>query len=166
MAEQPSVPTPEATTPPSSAVPAPSAKELWKRRLVIGIVIAVIVLALSLLGAATFWAIQPQNQEFTRGLRDVAIIFLAFLSIIIGAMLVLLIYQVTMLTLLMRDEIKPLLESINATTNTLRGTAAFMSDNVVQPTIKVASAFAGVQRAFESLTGIRSSVNPKQRKEQ
>jgi hypothetical protein len=66
---------------------------------------------------------------------------------------------------MMRDEIKPLLESINETMNTVRGTAVFMSDNLVQPTIKAASALAGVRRVFESLAGIQSSVKPKQRKE-
>jgi K+ transporter len=90
---------------------------------------------------------------------------LAFLSIVIGAVMIVLLYQVTMLTLLMRDEIKPLLESINETMNTVRGTAVFMSDNLVQPTIGVASAMSGVKRVFDSLTGIRSAVNPKQRKE-
>ena len=94
-----------------------------------------------------------------------AIIFLAFLSIVIGAMLVALLYQVTMLTLLLRDEVKPLLESINETMNTVRGTAVFMSNNVVEPTIKVASTLSGVWRTFETLAGIRSSVQPKQRKE-
>jgi hypothetical protein len=40
-----------------------------------------------------------------------------------------------------------------------------MSENVVQPTIKVASTLSGVWSALETLAGIRSSVQPKQRKE-
>jgi len=101
----------------------------------------------------------------TSSVRDVAIIFLAFLSIGVGVMLVLLIYQVTKLTLLLRDEIKPLLESVNETMNTVRGTTVFMSENVVQPSIRVASTLSGVWRALETLAGIRASVQPKQRKE-
>jgi uncharacterized integral membrane protein len=162
MAEQLPMPT-TGETPTAQA--APSAKELRKRRLIMYGSIAVLVLVLILLVVAIIWAVQPQNQEVTRGVRDVAIIFLAFLSIVIGAMLVALLYQVTMLTLLVRDEIKPLLESVNETMNTVRGTTAFMSDNVVQPTIKVASALSGVRRTLEVLAGIRASVQPKQRKE-
>ena len=162
MAEQLPMPTTGETP---TAKPAPSAEELRKRRLIMYGSIAVLVLVLILLVVAIIWAVQPQNQEVTRGVRDVAIIFLAFLSIVIGAMLVALLYQVTMLTLLVRDEVKPLLESVNETMNTVRGTTAFMSDNVVQPTIKVASAFSGVRRTLEVLAGIRASGQPKQRKE-
>jgi len=167
MAEQLPAPTAEAapTARAAQATPESSADELRKRRLIIYGSIAVLVVLVILLALAVYWAVQPQNQEFTRGLRDVAIIFLAFLSIVIGAMLVALLYQVTMLTLLLRDEVKPMLESINETMNTVRGTTAFMSNNIVDPTIKVASTLSGVWRTLETLAGIRSSVQPKQRKE-
>jgi uncharacterized integral membrane protein len=164
MAEQLPAPTTKATPTTKEKLPI-SASEQRRRRLILWGAIGGCVLVIGLLLLATWWAVQPQNQDYTRGLRDVAIIFLAFLSIVIGGLMVALLYQITMLTLMMRGEIKPLLESINETLNTVRGTAAFMSDNIVEPTIKAASAFAGVQRVFESLAGIRSSVNPKQRKE-
>ena len=158
MAEQLSSPTTQAA-PPASA--AQRRRNRWIK-IGLGSVAAAIVI---LLLWATWWAIQPGNQEYTRGARDVAIIFLAVLSVLIGIGVIALLYQVTMLTLLMRDEIKPLLESINETMSTVRGTAAFMSDHIAQPTIQVASAFAGVRRVFEALAGIRSNINPKQRKE-
>ena len=163
MAEQLAPTTEE--TPTAPATPPLSAKEMRKRRLILYGSIAGLVVVLILLVIATLWAIQPDNQPITRGLRDVAIIFLAFLSVVIGAMLVALLYQVTMLTLLLRDEIKPLLESVNETMNTVRGTTVFMSENVVEPTIKVASTLSGVWRTLEVLAGIRASVQPKQRKE-
>jgi ABC-type sugar transport system permease subunit len=164
MAEQLPAPTTEAA-PTTQASPEPSADELRKRRLILGISIAIVVLLLVFLIGGTIWAIQPQNQDVTRGLRDVAIILLAFLSLVISAMSIAMLYQVTMLTLLLRDEIKPLLESVNETMNTVRGTTVFMSENVVQPTIKVASTLSGVWRTLEVLAGIRSSVQPKERKE-
>jgi ABC-type sugar transport system permease subunit len=164
MAEQLPALTTEAV-PTSQATPEPSADELRKRRLILGIGVAIVVLLLVLLMGGTIWAVQPQNQEVTRGLRDVAIILLAFLSLVISAMSIAMLYQVTMLTLLLRDEIKPLLESVNETMNTVRGTTVFMSENVVQPTIKVASTLSGVWRTIEVLAGIRSSIQPKQRKE-
>jgi len=167
MAEQLPAPTAEAasTARTTQATPEPSADELRKRRLILYGSIAGLVVLLILLALAVYWAVQPQNQEFARGARDVAIIFLAFLSIVIGAMLIALLYQVTMLTLLLRDEVKPMLETINETMNTVRGTTMFMSNNIVDPTIKVASTLSGVWRTLETLAGIRSSVQPKQRKE-
>ena len=156
MAEQLPEPITEAAPPPVSA------REQRQRRLVLWGAIGAGVLIIVLLFLATWWGVQPQNQAYTRGLRDVALIFLAFLSIVIGGLMVALLYQVTMLTLLMRNEVKPMLESIQETMNTVRGTTAFMSNNIVEPTIKAASALAGVRRIFESVAGIRSSVNPKQ----
>jgi len=164
MAEQLPAPTTEATRT-TEATPPISAAEQRKRNLIrIGFIALAVLIVVGLLVLA--WVgIQPQNQQYTSSVRDVAIITLAVLSIFISVFLIALVYQLMMLTLMMRDEIKPLLESINETMNTVRGTAVFMSDKIVEPTIKAASAFAGVQRAFRSLAGIRSSVNPKQRKE-
>jgi hypothetical protein len=162
MAEQLPTPTAEPT---STTEAIPNADELRKRRLMIGGVIVILAVILGLLIAAVVWAVQPQNRQFTSGLRDVAIIFLAVLSILVAAMGIAMLYQLTMLTLLLRDEIKPLLESVNETMNTVRGTTAFMSENVVRPTIQVASTLSGVWRTLEVLAGIRASVQPKQRKE-
>jgi hypothetical protein len=157
MAEQ----LPARTTEPAPT--ADPAQERRRRLIQIGLIAAAVVIVVLIVGGVI---LAYQHPEGTRVARDLAIILVAVLSVAISSMVILLLYQVMMLTLLLRDEIKPLLESINETMNTLRGTAAFVSDNVVQPTIKVSSAFAGVQRALKSLTGIRSSVNPKQRKEQ
>jgi len=164
MAEQLPAPTTEVTTQ-APATPPISPEEQRKRKLIrasfiaLAVVIVVGLIVLAVLG------IQPQNQEYTRGVRDVMIIAMAFLSIAISVLLIFLVYQLTMLTFLLRDEVKPLLESINETMNTVRGTAVFMSNNVVEPTIKVASTLSGVWRSLETLAGIRSSVQPKQRKE-
>jgi hypothetical protein len=162
MAEQLPAPTTEATP---TAQATPSADELRKRRLMLGIGVAIVVLLLIFLIGGTIWAIQPQNEGYLRDLRDWAIVLVALFSIAISLLTLAMLYQVTMLTLLLRDEIKPLLESVNETMNTVRGTTVFMSENVVRPTIQVASTLSGVWRTLEVLAGIRSSVQPKQRKE-
>jgi hypothetical protein len=51
--------------------------------------------------------------------------------------LILLVIQVARLTNLLQNEIKPVLESINETVNTLRGTTSFLSDNLVEPVMKM-----------------------------
>ncbi len=108
---------------------------------------------LSLLALIIFGlTLEPQ---FTAKLRDIAIIALAAMLFVIALAMVVLIYQLAMLTVLLRDEIKPLMESANETANTLRGTAAFMSEHVVEPTIKASSTVAGVRRILEVLLDLR-----------
>lgn len=93
--------------------------------------------------------------QITAKLRDIAIIALAAMLLVIALAMVVLIYQLAMLTVLLRDEIKPLVESANDTVNALRGTATFMSAHVVEPTIKVSSTVAGVQRILQVLLDLR-----------
>ncbi len=83
--------------------------------------------------------------------RDIAIIVLAFESLVIGGLLIFLLYQIWRLVRLLQTEIKPLLDNANETLNTMRGTTSFVSENVVNPVVRVYSAMAGVNgvlRAF------------------
>lgn len=82
--------------------------------------------------------------------RDVAIIVLALESIIIGLLLIVLIWQVRGLANLLQTEIKPILDSVNETARTVKGTTAFLSDNVASPLIRAASVAAGVNRAVRT----------------
>jgi len=76
---------------------------------------------------------------------------MALESLLIGAVLVILIVQVARLTNLLQNEIKPILDSTNETVSTLRGTTEFLSDNLVQPVIKLNEYIAAVQRLLELL---------------
>ncbi|NPV85597.1 MAG: hypothetical protein HPY45_06260 [Anaerolineae bacterium] len=119
-------PQPE-STPESSVVSSPV--KTW--HLVAGLVIltAIIVgLVLFLLG---------QGAEKTALFRDIVIIFMALESLIIGVALIILMIQLAILINLLQNEIKPILNSTNETVNTLRGTATFLSNNLVQPVIKL-----------------------------
>ncbi len=88
--------------------------------------------------------------------RDIAIIFLAIESIVIGILLIFLVIQVQNLIRLLKDEIKPILDSANETVSTVQGTSTFVSEKVVSPLISVFSYFAAVRRAAQLLTGGRS----------
>ncbi len=122
--------------------------------MVAGAVVVVVLLALVIFGLT-------RDPQVTANIRDMAIIFMAVISIGIGVLLLILIYQVAMLILLLREEIKPLLESANETMDTLRGTTAFMSENIVEPTIKASSTISGVRRVMEVLVGLRPSAKRK-----
>lgn len=83
--------------------------------------------------------------------RDIAIIVLAIESLVIGGLLIFLLYQIWRLVSLLRSEIKPLLDSANATADTVRGTTGFVSENVVKPVVRVRAFVAGVDGAVKAL---------------
>jgi len=84
--------------------------------------------------------------------RDIAIIVLAVESIVVGVALVFLIFQIRSLIRLLKNEIKPLLDSANDTASTLRGTTTFISEKVVNPVISVTSFLSGAQGALRSMS--------------
>lgn len=84
--------------------------------------------------------------------RDLAIILLAVESIVIGVMLIILIWEVRNLAKLLREEIKPILDSADETVRTMRGTTTFVSDTFVNPIVRASSFVSGVGQAVRILT--------------
>jgi MFS family permease len=120
----------------------PSPDELRaQRRLLIGIITAGVIL-LGLIVGSVIYLLQPSTD--TARFRDIFIIFMALESIVIGLALIILIVQIARLINLMQNEIKPIIASTNETMNTLRGTTRFLSDNMVEPVIKLNQYLAGV----------------------
>ena len=85
-------------------------------------------------------------------IRDIAIIIIAVETIVIGALLGILIWQVWRLVRLLQNEIKPIIQNTQETVNTVKGTATFMSDNVVNPVMKTSSKLVGARRTVQMLT--------------
>jgi hypothetical protein len=83
--------------------------------------------------------------------RDLAIIILAVETIIIGALLVFLIFQMQALVRLLREQIQPILDSLNKTASTVRGTTTFVSDTVVSPVVRTAGLISAVRRVIDVL---------------
>jgi hypothetical protein len=108
----------------------------------VGIVIVVAILLFILV--AGWFLLQPNTP--TEKIRDIFIIFMALESLIIGAAMVVLIIQIASLINLLNNEIKPVLEATNETIATLRGTTQFLSENLVEPVVKLNSYMAGVQK--------------------
>ncbi len=127
----------------------------------VGIVVGILIL-LALIGLAIYG--MASNPEFTAVLRDIFIIALALVTIVIGLFLVILIFQLQSLIALLRDEIKPILESANQTASTVRGTTTFVSDSVVKPMIGVASVATGVAHAVRLLSIARGSGRRRERR--
>lgn len=112
-----------------------------------GIIVVLIVAGII---AGLIYLLHPGTDEaYVARLRDVFIIIMAFESILIAAVLVLLIFQLARLTNLLQHEIKPILESTNETISTLRGTTTFISNNISEPIIKLNEYLAGISKLIE-----------------
>lgn len=129
----------------------PPPTEQPQKNIVIPIVIGVIVL-LVLLGVAIYFLLQPASP--TDKIRDIFIIVVALESLVIGVALIVLIVQLASLINLLQNEVKPILNATSETVNTLRGTAEFLGENVVEPVIKLNGYLAGMTRMLE-LMGLK-----------
>jgi hypothetical protein len=132
-----------------SELPSQSTASQRQQRLVIGLLI---VVGLAIL-AGGIYAIGYllQNEAQTETLRDIFIIVLALEFMVIGLALVILLVQLAKLINLLQNEVRPILQSTSQAANTLRGTASFLSQNLVGPVMKVNSTIAAVRRAADML---------------
>ena len=126
--------------------PVNSAAELRRQRQILIGIIAVVVIFLAGMIASLVFLFQPGTD--TARIRDVFIIFMALESLFLGLALVILMIQLARLINLLQNEIKPILKSTNETVSTLRGTTAFLSNNMVQPVIKANEYMAGFRQAL------------------
>ena len=83
--------------------------------------------------------------------RDLAIILLAVESLVIGVVLIILVLEIRNLAKMLRDEIKPILESADETARTVRGTTVFVSENLVNPMVRASSFVTGLMQAVRIL---------------
>lgn len=128
--------------------PKPSADGGLTGRQIFVIVLIVIMVLVAIMTLTYGLVTHP---EFTSILRDISIIVLALVTMITSIFLAILLVQLQSLIVLLREEIQPILESVNETAGTVKGTTAFVSDAVVSPMIKVASYAAGVRSTVRTL---------------
>ncbi len=128
-------------------------QQLRKQRLTIAVVIILVILILGLLITGIVFLVSPglTTIDTVSRLRDIFIILMALESLLIGLALTILIIQIARLTNLLENEVKPILDSTNETISNLRGTSKFLSDNLVEPVIKLNEILAVFQRLADIL---------------
>jgi hypothetical protein len=170
--EEPTSPKSNAESPvqqEASTAPELSPAELKARRLLIifsvvfgllfiGLIVLLVFLSLDAYQAAYAGAPPSPGSVVVSLLRDVAIVFVAFETMIIGILLVVLMLQVQSLVVLLRDEIRPMLDAANETLATVRGTTQFVSHNVVSPVVKWSGYLAGLRRILQQVGGLREDL--------
>lgn len=118
------------------------------------IIITSIVVLLVVAGLIWLAIVLVNNPTQAAAWRDVFIIFMALEFILIGAALVILIVQLAVLTNMLQHEIKPILESTNETVNTVRGTTLFVSENLVEPIMKLNSYVAALSSVMDTISTV------------
>jgi hypothetical protein len=170
--EEPTSPKPDAESPIQQKAPTTpelSPAELKARRLLIifsivfgllfiGLIVLLVFLSIDAYQAAYAGAPPSPGAVVVSLLRDVAIVFVAFETMVIGVLLVVLMLQVQSLVVLLRDEIRPMLEAANETLATVRGTTQFVSHNVVSPVVKWSGYLAGLRRVLQQIGGLRDDL--------
>jgi len=145
-------PAPPALTPEQIAVKKAQEQQM---KTMIAAIIAIAVFILVGLITAIYFLARPETpaQEVGR-VRDIFIIVVALETLVIGIALIVLLVQLASLINLLQNEVRPILQATTETVNTLRGTAEFLGESVIEPVIKLNSYLASIQRVLE-LMGLK-----------
>ncbi|MHB8133414.1 MAG: hypothetical protein ACYDH1_04230 [Anaerolineaceae bacterium] len=119
-----------------------------KRNLVLLILAIIILLGLIVFSVVLLFR---ADLETTSRIRDIFIIFMALQSLVLGIAIIILIIQLATLINVFKNEIKPILETTNETLRNLRGTTSFISNNLVEPVIKMNEYSAGFKKFMDIL---------------
>jgi hypothetical protein len=130
-----------------------ASKDQNKQRLLVAGLVIFGIFILGLLITGIVFLVSPglTSIDTVSRLRDIFIILMALESLLIGLALTILIIQIARLTNLLENEVKPILDSTNETISNLRGTTKFLSDNLVEPVIRLNELLAVFQRITDIL---------------
>lgn len=134
------------------------AAALQQRQTII-IIVLVVLLLLVIISVGIYALAQPTTD--TARVRDIFIILMAIESLIIGFALVILMIQLARLINLIQNEVKPILNSTQDTLGHLRGTTVFLSENLVEPVIKLNEYMAGVSQLLQVIGLVKRGKGPK-----
>jgi len=127
--------------------------------LLLGVIVLLVLLSLNAYQMAMAGAGPSPGEVVVALVRDAAIVFVAFETLIIGVLLIILMLQIRSLVVLLRDEIMPMLDAANETMATVRGTTRFVGENVVTPVMKWSGYIAGLQRMLREIVGLSKTVS-------
>jgi hypothetical protein len=134
---------------PEASPPAPKPEKPVSRRKIYLIAAIAIVIFIGLTVFAFYLLTLPSTD--TEKIRDVFIIVLALEAFVVGVSVIVMMVQLARLLNLLQNELKPMLESTQTTVNNLRGTTEFLSENMVEPVMKLNESLAAVRNLLGTL---------------
>ncbi len=156
MDEEKRLPAPEGAEP---EAPQPvKAEETREKRIALYVALAVALILALIIGSIV---LMYGNHDATVKIRDIAIVFVAVMTFFIGVAMLVLTVQLAVLVKMLREEVTPLMESLQETLATVRGTTTFVSESVVSPVVKVAGFAAAVRQVAGDLFGVVHAVQRK-----
>lgn len=144
---------------PQNATPEKKGRS-WYFWPVAGLVALVAVFVIGLLAALgiAIFADPDDAANWVGIIRDLFIIVLAMEGLLMGIALIVLVLQLAALINLLQNEVQPIVDNASQTMTTVRGTAQFVSQNLVEPVIKVTALTAAVGAIVREVLSIRRSV--------
>ena len=130
------------------------------QKMIVIVFIAVVVIVALLVGVGFFLRSRPEDTSF---LRDIAIIVLAFETLVVIFFLLVMTVLLIYVILTLEREIKPVLNATSETVYTVRGTTTFVSETVVSPIMKAAGIFGAVKGAAQAIAGLGPKGRGKRR---
>jgi amino acid permease len=160
MAEQPTKPTdstPETEDSASTEQQNGRGMFFWP---LVGLAVVVAVFVIGLISALliALLAAPDDAANWVGMIRDIFIIVLAMEGMLMGIALIVLILQLAALVNLLQNEVGPIVDNANETVSTIRGTAQFVSQNVVEPVIKFGALTATLGGIVGQVFGIRRAL--------
>lgn len=161
MAEQPK--TPQAA--PTDETTEKNNGRAWHFWPLVGLIVLTVTFVIGLVVALVLAIVVGSDDvaNVVQIIRDIFIIVLAMEGMFVMIALIVLIVQIAALVNLLQSEVKPIVDNANETVTTVRGTAQFMSQNVVEPVIKFSALTAGLGGVLREALGIRRSLRRSQR---
>lgn len=119
-----------------------------------GVIVLLFIIGLAFAVFSDVEATAPRFQI----IRDTLVIVITLEFIVIVGAVAILVLQVGRLVLLLRSEVKPVLENAQETVNTAKGTVEFVGNNVTEPVVKVGAFLAGANVFVREVGGIRRAI--------
>ena len=113
-----------------------------------------IIVCIILILAGLIYLFIRLGPEVTGQIRDVTLIITALEFIVTTTAFVVLCVQAAKLVNFLKHEISPILKTTEKTAKKLYGTASFLSDAAVEPTIEAASTVSGIRKAADTILSI------------
>lgn len=116
--------------------------------------VSIIVLLVVFIGLGVgLYLLGGSNQSALERLMNISVIFLALSAVLVVLLMGALVGLGVWVSLLLKDNVIPLLEQMTGTVARVRGTTEFVSEEVASPIISFYSRVAGVRALVKTVTG-------------